>query len=154
MDSGIDTHSRDDERQRLAEAIRPILSGFPEIAAVYLFGSVARGTARPDSDLDIGLVFRKRGATALDHHRLIGDLASRLESVSGGRPIDLVVLESQGPLFRHQVLLEGRLIHEGDRDRRIAFEAETCVRAIDFRPTYDIATRGRLDAIRRRIVGT
>ncbi len=136
---------------RFAERAGEIFARYPEIAAVYLFGSVARGEAGPESDLDIGILFRKPGATALDHHRLLGDLASRLEAVSDGRPLDLAVLESQGWLFRHRVLLEGKLVYEADRDRRVSFEAQTYVRAFDFRPTYEIATRGRLAAIRRRL---
>jgi predicted nucleotidyltransferase len=134
-----------------AARARAILARYPEIAAAYVFGSVARDEAGPESDLDIGIVFRKPGATALDHHRLLGDLASRLEAVSDGRPLDLVVLESQGWLFRHRVLLEGKLVYEADRERRISFEVQTYVRAFDFRPTYEIATRGRLTAIRRRL---
>ncbi|MEK7865818.1 MAG: nucleotidyltransferase domain-containing protein [Planctomycetota bacterium] len=134
-----------------AARAKAIFARYPEIAAAYVFGSVARGTAGPESDLDIGILFRTPGATALDHHRLLGDLASRLEAVCDGRPLDLVVLETQGWLFRHRVLLEGKLVYEADRDRRISFEAETYVRAFDFRPTYEIATRGRLGAIRRRL---
>lgn len=134
-----------------AERLRPILSLYPEIAAVYLFGSVARDQARADSDIDLGVLFKTPGATALEHHRLLGDLASRVESVSDGRPLDLVVLENQGPLFRHQVLLEGGLVYEGDRGRRIDFESETYTRAFDFRPTYELAPRGRISAIRRRL---
>ncbi len=53
--------------RRLADGLPPILALCDEIAAVYLFGSVARGDARPDSNLDLGIVFRRRGATALDH---------------------------------------------------------------------------------------
>ncbi len=135
----------------LAQSSRPIFALFPEIAAAYVFGSVARGEARADSDLDIGIVFRRRGATALDRHRLLGDLASRLEAVSQGWPLDLVVLESQGWLFRHRVLLEGSLLYEGERDRRVDFESETYVRAFDFRPTYELATRGRIEVIRRKL---
>ena len=36
--------------------LRPIFRRYPAIAAVYLFGSVARGTAREGSDLDLGLL--------------------------------------------------------------------------------------------------
>lgn len=147
--SGIE--KREGEVDRLAEGVRAAAERHPEIAAVYLFGSVARGEARADSDVDLGIVFKRRGATALEHHRLLGDFASRVEPYCGGRPLDLVVLESQGCLFRHQVLLEGRRLYEGDRDRRVDFESETYVRAFDFRPTYEIATRGRISAIRRHL---
>ncbi|MBI3272668.1 MAG: nucleotidyltransferase domain-containing protein [Planctomycetes bacterium] len=147
-------HFHDAGREDLAVRARSILELFPEIAAVYLFGSVARGDATPASDVDLGLVFRRRGDTALDHHRLLGDLASRLEALAPRRPIDLVVLESQGPLFCHRVLLEGALIYEADRDRRCDFESTSVVRALDFRPTYKLATRGRIAAFRRWLRST
>lgn len=131
--------------------IARICADYPELAAVYLFGSHARGDARLDSDVDIGVVFRRRGDTALDHYLMLGDLASRLEGPAGGRLLDIVVLEPQGPIFCHQVLSEGRLVYEGDRERRIDFESETYSRYFDFKPTYDIATRGLLEATRRRL---
>lgn len=132
-------------------AIAEVCARYPEIAAVYLFGSHARGDAGPDSDVDLGLVFRERGATALDHYRLILDLASRLEGPAGTDRIDLVVLEPQGPIFCHRVLSEGRLVYEGDTERRVDFESDTYSRYFDFKPTYDIATAGALDAVRRRL---
>lgn len=39
-------------------------------------------------------------------------------------------------------------MYEGDRDRRIDFESETMVRAFDFWPTYELATRGKEQALR------
>ena len=135
----------------LTATMYPTFARFVQLAAVYLFGSVARGEAGAESDLDLGLVFRKRGETALDHHWMLCDLASRLEASAGGRALDLVVLESQGFLFRHRVLLDGILIYEADRARRVDFESETFSRAFDFRPTYELATRGRLAAILRQL---
>ena len=38
--------------KEIAERIRPVAEEF-ELEAVYIFGSYAKGTARPDSDVDI-----------------------------------------------------------------------------------------------------
>ncbi len=137
------------EPSTLDHAIAAVLSGFPEVAAAWLFGSEARGTAGPDSDIDIGLVFRERGATALDHARALLTIAARLEPAAPGRPIDLVVLEPQGPIFCHRVLSEGRLVYDADPERRIDFESSTYVRYFDFRPTYELAARHALDGFRQ-----
>ncbi|MBI4612478.1 MAG: nucleotidyltransferase domain-containing protein [Planctomycetes bacterium] len=133
------------------EELPRVLGRFPEIAAVYLFGSVARGNARPDSDVDLGIVFRRRGETALDHYRLLGDLASRLEAFFPDRTVDLVVLESQGPLFCRQALQGARLVHEADPDRRIDFESATHIRAFDMLPTWEFARRGRREFLDRTL---
>lgn len=130
------------------EAIGRVLSGFPEIACAWLFGSTVRGEARSDSDVDLGLVFRKRGQTALDHYRMLGDVAGRLEALFPGRPIDLVVLEPQGPMFCHAVLAEGRLVYDADPERRCDFVSDTISKYLDFRPTYDRMTSGRIDGFR------
>jgi len=137
-------------------ALKPCFAEHPEIAAVYLFGSAARGEAGAESDLDLGIVFCRRGATARDHHELLGRLAYSLSRVVGHERLDLVVLEPQGPIFCHRVLLEGRCVYEMDRDRRVDFESETLVRAFDFRPTWELATRGKVEGLRRWLkqVGT
>lgn len=131
----------------LDRSIAAVLSRYPELACAWLFGSVARGDDGPASDLDVGLVFRRRGATARDHYRLLGDLASRLEESSGGRPVDLVVLEAQGPIFCHRVLSEGRLVYDADPDRRADFVSDTISRYLDFRPTWERMSRGHVAAI-------
>lgn len=131
----------------LAERLAAILGTYPQIAAAYLFGSTARGDARADSDVDIGVVLRQRGGTGLDHYRMLADLASRLESVVPGRAVDLVLLEPQGPTFCLKVLVEGKRVYEADRNRRVDFESETMIRAYDEAPT-----RRMEDRVRRRRV--
>lgn len=129
----------------LREAIVCVVATVPEIAAAYVFGSVARGEARADSDLDIGVLYTDRRA----HDRLVASLASRLGAATGFHAVDVVDLEAQGPIFAHEVLCESVLVHDADPERRVDFESDTLVRAFDFRPTYDLATRGKAAALRR-----
>jgi predicted nucleotidyltransferase len=133
----------------VASTIARALEPHPEVAAGYLFGSVARGEHRPESDLDVGIVFMQRGDTARDHLDALAEMAARLEGTAGRRDVDLIVLESQGPIFCHRVLSEGVLVYERDAERRVDFESDTIVRALDFRPTYDRAARGQVKAFRR-----
>jgi hypothetical protein len=61
------------------ELIRTIafqLSEIPGIAAVVLGGSWARGTARPDSDLDIGLYYSEKSPPEIERIRAIAAKAS------------------------------------------------------------------------------
>lgn len=133
----------------LRTPIANILAEYEPVAAAYLFGSYARGNATQHSDLDIGIVFRRRGDSALTHHRLIGDLANRLERLVPAAKADVVVLEGQSPIFQHRVLAEGRLVYEADRERRIDFESDAHVRYFDWKPTYEIARRRHRAGFRR-----
>lgn len=114
----------------------------------YLFGSHARGTARAASDVDIGLVFDRRLPLA-ERERVALEVAADVARATGIERVDVVDLEEQGPIFCLQVLCEGERIHEIDAAKRIDFESETMVRAFDFRPTYELATRGKVAALRR-----
>jgi uncharacterized protein len=130
-----------------AEAIRRVMEGVPEVAAAWLFGSVARGTARPDSDLDVGVVYRRRRGD--DHRRLAPSIAMELARATGIERIDVIELEAQGPIFAHRVLCDGQRVYEADRDRRVDFESDTMSRAFDFMPTYRIATADKPAVLRR-----
>ena len=50
--------------EHLLEPIRRVATTFPEVRAIYIFGSQAVGGARPDSDLDYGVLYRTRQALA------------------------------------------------------------------------------------------
>jgi len=125
----------------LDAAISEVLRLFPEVSAAWLFGSVARGEARPGSDLDVALLFRSRGNTVLDNYELLGRIAAQLEAVAPGRRIDLVSIAAQGPVFQHRVLSEGRLVHDPEPSRRVDFESDAYVRYFDFAPIHERATR-------------
>lgn len=118
------------------------------MAAAYLFGSVARGSAGPESDVDIGIVYSDSRARA-QHPRVAAELSVEIGKALACDLIDLVDLEAQGSIFCHQVLCEGRRLYESERDRRIDFESGVIIRALDFRPTYELATRGKPAALRR-----
>ena len=50
--------------EHLLEPIGRVATTFPEVRAIYIFGSQAVGGARPDSDLDLGVLYRTRQALA------------------------------------------------------------------------------------------
>ena len=69
---------------------------------VRVFGSVARGEARPDSDIDF-LVKLEAGRSLLDLARLLRELQSLL-----GLPVDVVTEKGLRPRIRPQVLKDAR----------------------------------------------
>lgn len=69
---------------------------------VRVFGSVARGEARPDSDIDL-LVNLEAGRSLLDLARMLRELQALLN-----HPVDLVTEAGLRPRLRPQVLKEAR----------------------------------------------
>jgi predicted nucleotidyltransferase len=69
---------------------------------VRVFGSVARGDARPDSDVDL-LVNLESGRSLLDLARLLRELESQL-----GCKVDIVTEAGLRPRIRQEVLREAR----------------------------------------------
>lgn len=69
---------------------------------VRVFGSVARGEARPDSDVDL-LVDLEKGRSLLDHAGLMADLEDLL-----GRRVDVATTAGLRDRLRSHVLAEAR----------------------------------------------
>lgn len=69
---------------------------------IRIFGSVARGDNRPDSDIDF-LVNLEAGRSLLDLARLLRELSNLL-----GLPVDVVTEAGLRPRIKPQVLKEAR----------------------------------------------
>jgi hypothetical protein len=126
----------------LEQRIVEVCGAHPDVVAVYLFGSMARGTAGLRSDVDVAALFERTPP-----HRLMGsrfDLEGELERVLGRR-VDLVVLNDAAVDLRRRVLRDGRLLLDRDRSARIAFEVRTRNEAFDLEPVI-----ARYRAARRR----
>lgn len=102
-----------------------------DISAVYLFGSRARGDARPTSDTDVALLFADDPPPGLRGMAL--DLADDLQKALRA-PVDLVVLNRASPDLIHRVLRDGILVCEFDRAARVRFEVDARRRYFDLLP--------------------
>jgi uncharacterized protein len=133
------------------EAIEAVLQKTEGLVAAWVFGSMARGDASASSDLDLAVLMSDPSDDAAEE--TLRGLAADLERHSPCGRVDIVVLGAQGPVFRHRVLREGKLVLDRDPPARHAFEARTIVEYLDWRPTHDIAMAAALDGLRRRFVG-
>jgi uncharacterized protein len=114
--------------------LRDFLTGKAEeegIAAAYLFGSVARGTARPESDVDVGILYSEDPPQTLEGlgFRLEGDMEKLLRL-----PVQLVVLNRAPVDLIFRVLRDGKLLAEGDRSKRVRFEVKSRFEYWDLEP--------------------
>jgi uncharacterized protein len=76
------------------------------IAELKVFGSRARGTARPDSDIDILYALRPGRRLGWEIEQLADELAELL-----GHLVDLVSLRGLHPLLRPSVLAETQPVY-------------------------------------------
>ena len=118
------------------ERLRRALHGREQgVAAVYLFGSVARGESRPGSDLDVAVLLEpapKRGT----YESLRLDLRAEIESELG-QEIDFVVLNHAPPDLVHRVLRDSVLVIEPDPSSRVRFEVRARNKYWDLKPYLD-----------------
>lgn len=114
------------------------------IAAAYLFGSVARGTARAASDVDVGVLLSETPPKTLAG--LLLDLEADLESYLGV-PTQVVTLNHAAVDLVHRVLRDGILVCERDAAARVAFEVRARSAYFDLKPYLD-EYRGSLAATR------
>lgn len=98
------------------DAIRQYARSDRNLVAVYVFGSVARGAERSDSDVDLAVQVREP-IEGLRLVRMETELSNAI-----GRDVDLVVFGSASPLLKHQILSARSLLYEGDPRERIAQE--------------------------------
>ena len=71
------------------------------VRRLALFGSVARGEARPGSDVDLLVEFAP-GQKSFDHFLALVDLLERLV----GHPVELVTIEALSPFIGPHILAE------------------------------------------------
>lgn len=101
---------------RIDDAIRAALVRLPWVEAAILFGSRARGVARPESDIDVAVLLRPPAGKG-DRYQLMRDLIQALGRELASDRLDLVVLEEASPALAFQVLAHGRVIFAKDPAR-------------------------------------
>jgi predicted nucleotidyltransferase len=128
-------HVKPFDVNELARALAAITAGEPAIVAAYLFGSVARGTTTPLSDIDVALLVRS-DAEAADVCGRVGDALAR--RCATGR-IDVVALNGAPPPLRYHVIRDGRVVVRRDAGRLERFIADTVREYLDVQPLRERA---------------
>ena len=88
--------------------LREVLTRFPALVLVLVFGSVAQGRQRADSDLDI--------AVAADHPLTVAEKIDLTQALAEktGRPIDLIDLATVTEPLLGQIVQHGRRLLGSD----------------------------------------
>lgn len=103
--------------------IEAVLNHYPEVQAVYLFGSYETEYQWPNSDVDIALLLppekvREAGPLALG--LLWFELERRL-----GKTVDLINLRQVSTVFQKEIIMTDRRIYCGDECAADEFEMLT-----------------------------
>ncbi len=122
-----------------AEIVSAVTSVLPSVQLIVLFGSIARGQARVDSDVDIAVLSGK-AIDAVTRLALIEELALKT-----GRSVDLVDLVTVGEPLLGNILREGMVLLDTNHHR-----GNLLVRHLgnveDFIPLQELILRTRRQA--------
>ncbi|MGH3928684.1 MAG: type VII toxin-antitoxin system MntA family adenylyltransferase antitoxin [Pseudonocardiaceae bacterium] len=124
----------------LTRRIRPVFESDSRVRFAYLYGSWARGDARPDSDVDLAVSLRPQGSL-LDDARLHDQLCAAL----GRDDVDMLVVDD-APLWLQFRVVAGEVLFSRDERERIAFREYVEKAFLDFRHYHD----SYLSAVRER----
>lgn len=136
------------EREQLVGAIARALEPLAGVRAALLFGSHARGRARPESDVDVAVLLDARAAPEDPHSRLQRLLAALAAELAADR-IDLVILNEAPPALAFQVLKHGIVALNRDPIALHRFRVHTYDLHADFEPVERLFR----ERTRRRLLG-
>ena len=108
------------------EQIKPIvdeLSGI-EVEAIYLFGSYAKGNAKPISDIDI-CVLTKKNITKNIKENILSNSSKK---------IDISIFWDLPPTLRFRVFKEGKLLYKKDEISLQRVKITTLKSYLDIQP--------------------
>jgi predicted nucleotidyltransferase len=108
-------------------------SAFPEVVAVYLFGSAARGTRGKRSDLDIAVLTRARGTPHRRSRPLVEYVQAACDAL-GTDNVDVVLLARAPIVLRHEVFREGKALVVRDPEALLRFRLDSSREYLDTIP--------------------
>jgi len=115
-------------------AMEDYLASRPDLDAAWLFGSRATGRARPDSDVDVAVLFA-RSVSAPDAAFRRGRIADDLAGDTG-LPVDVVDIERIAPITFGLLYPDARLLMGHDRAHRIDAVCRQYAMWQDVQPHY------------------
>ena len=132
--------------EEINNAVSHYLSCQPDIAAAYIFGSLARGRFRAGSDVDIAILYNRGDVDKLARFERRLDLEIALEEIIH-RPVQVIDLEQAGLPLQYQVRKYGKVIVEKDRKLRVNFEVNTRRLYFDMQQFYRLRNTSVLERI-------
>lgn len=111
----------------LGQLVATAAAGLP-VRVVWVFGSVARGDARPGSDLDLAVL---PAAGAVDGHAVRLQLQAALSGAGYGE-VDVVLVDQVPLRLQARIAAEGQVIFSTDEPARLAWTSRVFREHADF----------------------
>ena len=125
------------------QALIEIFRQYPQMQAVYVFGSQASGRAGPESDLDLAIIPADRSLKAKNL-----DILAELARL-GYCNVDLVFLDEDDLVLAYEAIRQNRLLYAAPSFDRGATYSRIVRKFLDFEPYL----RVQREAYKRRIIG-
>jgi uncharacterized protein len=126
------------DRGKLAEVFKK----YPDIQAVYLFGSTAGGKIHSESDIDLGIL-PKNSSLRNQKLELLADLTRQ-----GFDNLDVVLLDTSDIVIKFEVVRQNHLIYVAKEFNASDFFSLTVRQYFDFMPYLNI----QREAYKKRIL--
>jgi len=132
----------------LVLALTQALSGRTNVWDAYLFGSQARGTAGPSSDVDVA-VYVDPSVDLDAGFGVDAAIASDLMALLGRNDVDVVLLNRADPVLYHRVLRDGIRLLARDPKGTAGREGYAFSRYFDFLPQLEKIERAQRARVER-----
>jgi predicted nucleotidyltransferase len=103
--------------------VKAVLTFYPDVEAIYLFGSYGTQDERPDSDVDIALLLPYDRAK--ENKNIVISKCRHVLEERLKKEVDLANLRLTSTVFQFQVVTTGRLIYSRDLQAVQVFEMLT-----------------------------
>lgn len=127
------------DRDAIIDAVRRTLEGRGEVLDAYVFGSIARGDSRADSDVDVAVYVDPSAAVPTFGHA--ATLGSELIGALNRNDVDVVILNRADPLLYFRVLRDGVRIVARDLKAATGREGRALSRYYDDVPRLELVRR-------------
>lgn len=130
--------------------IKENLATRQEILFAYLYGSQAKGTATPQSDMDICVVLDDKKLPS-DLYDYMFNLQDQLTKLSGGTTIEVVPRQIMSYPLYYTAILQGQPIYVREEKNRVPFEINVINNFEDIRPFYNLKFINTVENVERRL---
>ena len=131
--------------------LKNIFKKYPYITCAYLFGSYATGKKSALSDVDIAVLLNKNAPKGRKLIHNLDYLSYQIACCLKVKEVDVIELNTKGPVFVHNVLKTGKLIYDANPSERIKFVTKIISYYCDFQPQINFMNKYYFDGYRRRL---